>query len=146
MSKKLIWHKVLDNKETLAENRVMTVEAGHTQVCLTHVNGHYCALTNKCPHQGGPLGEGSIENGLLRCPWHGWDFNPTGGDSDGFEDGLKSYELKIEGDAVYVGLEQEPPHETTVTDIMAETMVNWGVNRSFWNGRTLQPGPSRCLS
>ena len=75
MSKKIIWHKVLNNKKDLAENRVMTVDAGYTQVCLTNVKGTINALTNKCPHQGGPLGEGSIENGLLRCPWHGWDFN-----------------------------------------------------------------------
>ena len=131
MSKQLIWHKVLKNKNELQENRVMTVNAGHTQVCLTHFKGEFNAITNKCPHQGGPLGEGSIENGLLRCPWHGWDFNPCGGDSDGFEDGLKSYDLKIEDDAVYVGLEEESPHERTVTDVMAETMVNWGVNRVF---------------
>ena len=131
MSKPIIWHKVLDNKKELAENRVMTVEAGHTQVCLTHFKGSYNAISNKCPHQGGPLGEGSIENGLLRCPWHGWDFNPCGGDSDGFEDGLKTYELKVEDNAIYVGIEEEPPHENTVTDVMAETMVNWGVNRVF---------------
>jgi hypothetical protein len=34
------------------------------------------ALENRCPHQGGPLGEGSIENGWLRCPWHGYDYDP----------------------------------------------------------------------
>ena len=131
MSKQLIWHKVLENKNALQENRVMTVNAGHTQVCLTHFKGEFNAITNKCPHQGGPLGEGSIENGLLRCPWHGWDFNPCGGDSDGFGDGLQKYDLKIEDEAVYVGLEEEPPHEKTITDVMAETMVNWGVNRVF---------------
>lgn len=131
MSKQIIWHKVLENKNALQENRVMTANAGHTQVCLTHYKGQFNAITNKCPHQGGPLGEGSIENGLLRCPWHGWDFNPCGGDSDGFGDGLKKYDLKIEDDAVYVGLEEEPPHERTITDVMAETMVNWGVNRVF---------------
>jgi thiamine pyrophosphate-dependent acetolactate synthase large subunit-like protein/nitrite reductase/ring-hydroxylating ferredoxin subunit len=131
MNRKLIWHKVLDDRKHLPEGRVMTVEAGHTQICLTHFKGKYTALTNKCPHQGGPLGEGSIENGLLRCPWHGWDFNPCGGDSEGFEDGLKTYDLKIEKDAVYVGIEQEPPHETTISDIMVETMINWGVNRVF---------------
>jgi pyruvate oxidase len=131
MNKKLIWHKVLEDKNELVENRVMTVDAGHTQVCLTHFNGTFNALTNKCPHQGGPLGEGSIEKGLLRCPWHGWDFDPCGGNSDGFNDGLKTYELKIEGDAIFVGMEEEAPHEKTVTDVMVETMVNWGVNRVF---------------
>lgn len=129
--KNLVWYKVLDNKDDLPENRVMTVDAGHTQVCLTHFQGTYNAITNKCPHQGGPLGEGSIENGLLRCPWHGWDFNPCGGDSDGFDDGLESYALKIEDNAVFVGMEEEPPHEETITDVMAETMVNWGIDSVF---------------
>ena len=76
-------------------------------VCLTHHNGKINAISNKCPHQGGPLGEGSIENGLLRCPWHGWDFDPCGGDSEGYDDELKVYPLKIQGEEVFVGLEQE---------------------------------------
>ncbi len=131
MSKNMIWHKVLDDKNTLIEGRVMTVTAGHTGICLTHHKGKYTALDNRCPHQGGPLGEGSIENGLLRCPWHGWDFCPHGGDSQDYDDGLKTFDLKIEGDAIYVGVEEEPPHETTVTDVMVETMVNWGVKNVF---------------
>jgi pyruvate oxidase len=77
MQEKMIWHKVLDNKDKLEEGRVMTVTAAHRDFCLSHWQGKLSALDNKCPHQGGPLGEGSIENGLLRCPWHGWDFNPT---------------------------------------------------------------------
>lgn len=132
MKKKTIWYKVLDNKDELPEGRVMTVTAGHTGVCLTHYDGKYTALDNKCPHQGGPLGEGSIENGLLRCPWHGWDFNPCTGLSPGaHDDGIPVYELKIEGDAVFVGMEEEQQHEATITDIMVETMINWGVNRVF---------------
>lgn len=131
MSKKIVWHKVLVNKEDLKEGRVMTVTAGHQDVCLSHFKGKYTAMDNKCPHQGGPLGEGSIENGQLRCPWHGWDFCPHGGSSGDYDDGLETYELKIENNQVFVGLEEEPPHEETITDVMAETMVNWGVNRVF---------------
>ena len=131
MTGKIQWHKVLDSKNELPEGRVMTVTAGHKDLCLSHHKGRYTALDNKCPHQGGPLGEGSIENGQLRCPWHGWDFCPHGGSSSDYDDGLETFELKIEEDAVFVGLEEEPPHEETVTDVMAETMVNWGVNRVF---------------
>jgi len=109
----------------------MTVIAGHKDLCLSNYKGKLTAMDNKCPHQGGPLGEGSIENGLLRCPWHGWDFCPHGGSSSDFDDGLETFPLKIENNGVYVGLEPEAPHEKTVTDLMAETMVNWGVNRVF---------------
>lgn len=130
--KKLIWYKVLDNRKELAEGRVKTVTVNHKGICLTHYKGTFSALDNKCPHQGGPLGEGSIENGLLRCPWHGWDFDPcTGKPPGGYDDGVATFPVKEEGDAVYVGVEEEQPHETTVSDIMAETMVNWGVTKVF---------------
>lgn len=32
-----------------------------------------------CPHAGGPLGEGTIEDGALVCPYHGWRFRLTDG-------------------------------------------------------------------
>jgi len=73
MDTKVTWHKVLENPKELLEGRVMTVSAANKTFCLTHYKGTYACLDNKCPHQGGPMGEGSIEEGYLRCPWHGWD-------------------------------------------------------------------------
>ncbi len=125
------WYKVLDDKSFLAEGRVMTVHAGTKEICLTHHEGHICALDNKCPHQGGPLGEGSIEKGLLRCPWHGWDYHPCTGKAPGFDDGVETFPVKTEGNAVFVALEPDKKHDTTITDIMAETMVNWGIDTVF---------------
>ncbi len=131
-NKSIIWHKVLNNKKELPEGRVKTVTAGHKGICLTHFKGKFSALDNRCPHQGGPLGEGSIENGLLRCPWHGWDFDPcTGHPPGGYDDGIDTFPIKEVDDVIYVGLEEEKPHETTVSDIMVETMINWGVTEVF---------------
>lgn len=132
MATKMKWHKVLDNVEDLPEGRVMTATAEHQVVCLTHFEGKFSALDNRCPHQGGPLGEGSIENGLLRCPWHGWDYDPCTGLAPGFDDGgVDTFLTKVEDGAVYVGVEVEAPHETTISDVMVETMTNWGVNKVF---------------
>ena len=131
MPKELVWVKALENVKDLAEGRVKSVTVNHTNVCITHFEGQFSALDNNCPHQGGPLGEGSIENGLLRCPWHGWDYHPCTGKAPGFDDGVATYLTKVENDAVYVGLEVEKQHQDTVSDIMVETMVNWGVNRVF---------------
>ena len=129
--KNLIWHKVLEDKSELAEGRVMTVVAGHKDLCLTHYDGKISALDNKCPHQGGPLGEGSIENGLLRCPWHGWDYHPCTGKAPGYDDGVEAFQVEEREDGIYVGMAPEAKHETTITDVMVETMINWGVNRVF---------------
>lgn len=127
----LQWHKVLTDGE-LPEGRVKTVTAGHKSLAMTHFKGKFSALDNACPHQGGPLGEGSIENDWLRCPWHGWDFCPHSGDSPGgHDDGVNSYPVETREDGIYVGLQPEAEHETTVTDVMAETMVNWGIRHVF---------------
>jgi len=132
MEKEVKWFKVLENKKALPEGRVQTITAGHQSICLTHFKGKFSALDNKCPHQGGPLGEGSIENGLLRCPWHGWDFDPcTGQSPGGFDDGMDTFKVKEEDEAIYVGVPELPPHSDTVSDLMIETMVNWGVDTVF---------------
>ncbi len=136
-SNRLEWHLIAAVDE-LPEGRVKTVTAGTHSMALTHIDGEYHAMDNRCPHQGGPLGEGSIEKGkngecMLRCPWHGWDFDPkTGLPPGGHEDtGQTMYPLEVRDDGLYIGLEADAPHETTVTDVMAETMTNWGVTSVF---------------
>lgn len=128
----MTWHKALAPDE-LPEGRVKTVTIGTTSLCLTHHDGQYAALDNHCPHQGGPLGEGSIENGLLRCPWHGWDYCPLSGKPPGeeFDDGVETFEVETRDDGVYVSLPEPEPAERTVSDVMIETMVNWGVKVCF---------------
>jgi len=124
--------------EDLAEGRVKTVTARTVSICLSHFDGQWAAMDNHCPHQGGPLGEGSIETGAdgkcwIRCPWHGWDFDPlTGAPPGGHADsGQTLYPVEIRDGGIFLGLEAEPARARTVTDLMAETMVNWGVKRVF---------------
>ena len=136
-SEKRDWHKVVRPDE-LDEGRVMTVTAGTKSMALVHFEGQYAAMDNHCPHQGGPLGEGSIETGIegkcwLRCPWHGWDFDPlTGKPPGGHEDsGQEMFPVEVRDDGIYVGLQAEPERTRTVCDVMAETMVNWDLKRVF---------------
>ncbi len=129
-SKPLTWLKVLEPDE-LEEGRVTSVTCDHKTLCLTRHKGQYGALDNKCPHQGGPLGEGSIENGLLRCPWHGWDYDPISGKSPGYDDGVETFPVESRADGIYVGLPKESAHIRTVGDVMMETMSNWGIKHVF---------------
>ena len=131
MSETLKWHRVASVDE-LPEGRVKTVVAGHKSFALSHFEGKFCALDNKCPHQGGPLGEGSIENGWLRCPWHGWDFHPCTGRSPGsHDDGVERIAVEVRDGEVFLGLPEEAPDVRTVSDVMVETMINWGVKHVF---------------
>ncbi len=134
------WYRVARVGD-LPEGRVKTVSVtvGTTthQFALTHVDGSFHALDNRCPHQGGPLGEGSIEctdegECYLRCPWHGWDFDPITGDTPaGHDDGIVTFPVEVRDGEIFVGLERDAERVRTVTDVMAETMVNWGVTHVF---------------
>lgn len=126
-----VWYKTLDHGE-LAEGRVKSVTCARATVCMTHYQGQIAAIDNKCPHQNGPLGEGSIENGFLRCPWHGWDFHPTTGlPPGGYDDGVTTYPVESRDDGVYVAFDEPAEDSRTVSDLMVETMVAWGVTTVF---------------
>ena len=130
--KSVEWVKVLSADDPLPEGRVRPVTCLHQTVCLTHYQGRYGALDNRCPHQGGPLGEGSIEKGWLRCPWHGWDFHPlTGQSPDGHDDGVATFDVEERDDGVYVAIPVEASHPSTVSDVMVETMTQWGLRWVF---------------
>ena len=125
------WYRVADAEE-LDDGRVKTVLAGHRSLALTRVGDRYGALDNKCPHQGGPLGEGSIEKGMLRCPWHGYDYDPlTGTPPPGFSDAPSCFALEVRDDGIWVEVPDEPAHVRTVSDVMVETMVEWGITHVF---------------
>ncbi|WP_442914032.1 Rieske (2Fe-2S) protein [Kribbella sp. NBC_00359] len=59
------WHRV-DEVDVPADGRVRSVVVDGRSIALARCEARLGALENRCPHQGGPLGEGSIETGLLR--------------------------------------------------------------------------------
>jgi nitrite reductase/ring-hydroxylating ferredoxin subunit len=48
-------------------------------IALFNVEGTFYALDGICPHQGGPLGKGSLSGCIVTCPWHGFQFDVTTG-------------------------------------------------------------------
>jgi thiamine pyrophosphate-dependent acetolactate synthase large subunit-like protein/nitrite reductase/ring-hydroxylating ferredoxin subunit len=127
----LRWHRV-DDADLPGEGRVRSVVVDGRSVALSRCGGRLGALENRCPHQGGPLGEGSIEDGWLRCPWHGYDFRPdTGSPPEGFSDGVPAYEVRALSGGWYVGIPERAPRNRTVADAVVETLVSWGVTAFF---------------
>ncbi|NMN94010.1 thiamine pyrophosphate-binding protein [Antrihabitans stalactiti] len=123
------WHRVA---EVPAEGRVHTAIVDGRSIALTRCGGRVGALDNHCPHQGGPLGEGSIENGLLRCPWHGYDYNPTTGRPPaGFSDAPTAFDVDERDDGTYVCLPDVVERQRSVSDVLVETLVAWGVDTVF---------------
>ncbi len=125
------WHRV-DEVDVPADGRVRSVVVDGRSIALARCGARLGALENRCPHQGGPLGEGSIEKGLLRCPWHGYDYDPiTGQPPEGFSDSVTSYPVDERTDGVYVQLPDLAEQVRTVADVLVETLVAHGISHVF---------------
>ncbi|UPV75219.1 Rieske (2Fe-2S) protein [Halorussus limi] len=90
------------------------VELDGVSVGVFNVDGEYHALKNDCPHQRAPLCEGKVtgtvtaeqpgevnwecDGHILRCPWHGWEFEITSGESvfNPHKVKARSYETAVE--------------------------------------------------
>jgi nitrite reductase/ring-hydroxylating ferredoxin subunit/DMSO/TMAO reductase YedYZ heme-binding membrane subunit len=92
----------------LGEGRAVTVHVrgehnGGERIAVVRKDGALCAISNVCPHQNGPLGEGVVRDGYLECPWHGYQFDPcTGLGPPGFSDSVPCYELVTKGSQTYL--------------------------------------------
>ncbi|MEO1237613.1 MAG: thiamine pyrophosphate-binding protein, partial [Planctomycetota bacterium] len=62
---------------------------------------------------------------------HGWDYCPLTGNAPGYDDGVEAFPTERRDDGIYVGLPPEEPHVQDVSDVMVQTMVNWGVKWCF---------------
>lgn len=74
-------------------------------IALFNVDGTFHALAGRCPHRGGPLGQGFLEGPRVSCPWHNWTFDVTTGANVASPDlEVPRYEVKVENGQVCVKL------------------------------------------
>jgi len=68
------WVPVMELEE-LWEGDWAGVRAGAAEVLIVNVDGEIRAYENRCPHQGWPLHEGTLDGCLLTCANHHWVFD-----------------------------------------------------------------------
>jgi nitrite reductase/ring-hydroxylating ferredoxin subunit len=77
------------------ERKLVTVRG--RPIAVFNIKGAFYGLLNRCPHQGGPMCQGLLTGlitsddpgtyqysrggEILRCPWHGWEFDVKTGQS-----------------------------------------------------------------
>ena len=99
------WLAVCQANE-IEESRAKIFTVGDERVAIFKDKGKLSAVHNVCKHQGGPLGEGKIVDGCITCPWHGYQYLAHNGQSPPpFTEKIKTYELKIINNTVYINPE-----------------------------------------
>jgi nitrite reductase/ring-hydroxylating ferredoxin subunit len=90
----------------IAEVAVGTIhqfQVAGTAVALANVEGKYYAINDVCVHRGGPLGEGELEDKVVTCPWHGWQYDVTTGKvTQNPSMGVACYATEVRGDEIFV--------------------------------------------
>ncbi len=77
MNELMHWHPVLKS-EDLHSSPVKIKILNHDIVMFRDEQGKIGALTDVCPHRKMKLSEGTVQNGRLVCPYHGWNFGTEG--------------------------------------------------------------------
>ena len=121
----------------IAPGQRKIVEINGISIGVFNVGGTFHALRNRCPHQGAPLCRGSIkgtalpsapgeyvwarEGEILRCPWHGWEFDLLTGRSvfNPHRVRVKAYEVSVEP----AEGQQDPAVDTYPVTIEADRIV-----------------------
>jgi nitrite reductase/ring-hydroxylating ferredoxin subunit/DMSO/TMAO reductase YedYZ heme-binding membrane subunit len=80
------------------------------RVALFRKGGRIHAIENACRHQNGPLGEGCLKDGLVTCPWHGWQYRLEDGVSPPpFTERVATYDVRLSGAGrVLVSIRKNP--------------------------------------
>ena len=91
------WVRLCSADEAPAPGSLMECSAAGKPVCLANDRGQLAAMDNLCPHRGGPLSEGWLEDGKVVCPWHAWAFDRRTGECPEERSQVKVYALRREG-------------------------------------------------
>jgi nitrite reductase/ring-hydroxylating ferredoxin subunit len=76
----------LGELSSFPEGKAVLRKAGGLRLACVRIGGAVHALDDACPHQGYPLSQGAVRDGVLTCAYHNWKFDvATGGCSFGGE-------------------------------------------------------------
>ena len=94
----------VDKKSEIPEASAIAVEVEGKRLALINLRGEIYAIDDDCPHEGGPLSEGTISGEEIECPWHTSHFNIKTGrvTIDPATEDVATYKVCLIGDAVEV--------------------------------------------
>lgn len=106
-------HRRAARLEELRNGRRALFRDGRRQIALFLVGDSVHAVDNRCPHEGYPLMQGTVdeEKRLLTCQWHNWKFQLPSGDCVLGEDHVRAYPTRVEDGDVYVDVTDPPSAE-----------------------------------
>ena len=102
------WTRATSLKQLQRKGCVVIRRQGR-QIAIFDTTEGLFACNNRCPHEGYPLREGSLdESCLLTCNWHNWKFNLKTGENLYGGDRLRTYPVELRDDEIWLDLAELP--------------------------------------
>jgi nitrite reductase (NADH) small subunit/3-phenylpropionate/trans-cinnamate dioxygenase ferredoxin subunit len=91
----MAWTSLCDFEELVEnEGKYVEIEGFHLAVFLS--GGKISVIDDHCPHAGGNLSGGIVEDGCAICPWHAWAFRLDNGQLRGAPGvAVSTYESRV---------------------------------------------------
>ncbi len=90
-------------KDEIPDGSIREFQVNGTTIALANVGGQFYAINNTCLHRGGPLGQGELEENVVTCPWHGWQYDVTTGNvAMNPSVGVQTYPVEVRGEDIFV--------------------------------------------
>jgi len=92
----------------IPEEGAVKVEPNGEPVALVNLGGRIFAVSDTCTHEEASLSDGFIEGHVIECPRHGAQYDIRTGEVLSFPaiTPLRTYEVKVEGNDVFIGVEE----------------------------------------
>jgi nitrite reductase/ring-hydroxylating ferredoxin subunit/Fe-S cluster biogenesis protein NfuA len=96
------WHLACQLSD-LTDNAVLTVTLAERSVLVARVGDVVAAYLNACAHLSLPIHDGEVENGVITCPYHGFQYLLASGECiTAKEVQLQPYPVRVIGSRVEV--------------------------------------------
>jgi nitrite reductase/ring-hydroxylating ferredoxin subunit len=110
----------------LAPGTVRVLSAGERAVAVFCTGDGIYALDNTCAHNGGPLAEGWVADGVVTCPWHWWRYELSTGRRRGAEViGVAAHPVTIRDGLVVVEVPDPAPAPGSMRERLLAAAREW---------------------
>ena len=101
----MVWHDAVEIDD-LPQGTRQHVEREGRRITLIHTEDGVFCIDSRCPHSGGPLGDGLVEKGFIVCPLHQWRFDLRDGSHSrsATTPAAGVHRLRLQGDTIQVEL------------------------------------------
>ena len=99
--------RALGAVDELKQKPLRQVTIDKVAIAISYRDGNFGAISGRCNHAGGPLGEGKLsDDGYIVCPWHHWMFHrETGEARPGIPAIVPRHDLREQDGVLYVNLD-----------------------------------------